>query len=133
MTIPDLEPDPMLSKLTEEDIEILARYNAEVALRSRPTQKRRLADSGHTARALVEALMATFTCPINTTIGAHSEPARLLQYALILGLDARLHTVGGWFNKSHVLTAKGDSDAVLKLSAAVDRLRARYEEAGAMG
>lgn len=55
--------------------------------------------------------MARITIPMETTLGAHAAPARIALRAKSLGLAVTHEQVGGWFHKSHLVTATGDEVA----------------------
>lgn len=67
--------------------------------------------------------MATLTCPLYTTFGAHRQAVDLLALARSLGLDADLESTGGLFAKSHVIRARGSEKAVQQFAAALAGVR----------
>jgi hypothetical protein len=72
--------------------------------------------------------MARITLPMETTLGAHSLPARIALQAKAMGLNVTHDQAGGWWSKSHLLTVTGDDEPARRFWDWARRAVAQFEE-----
>jgi hypothetical protein len=60
--------------------------------------------------------MARLTQGVTTTLGAHRLVDRWVLYGKSLGLSVTHESAGGWFEKSHIVSASGNPQAVRRFA-----------------